>query len=236
MSKFYIIMQALLALIPSLFFCFYHLPFKQAIRLPVIVYKPSMSFLFSKGKFIIDTKSVRFAMIRLGIFITPQYPNRGINGFNNGTIIFKGRMACGANSTIISSNKKSYIEFGDSFINTTTLRLNCHYRIVFGKNARIGWDVTIMDSSMHRLKNRDGNYLGRGFDEVIIGNDNWISTNCLVLSGAKTPDKCIFAARSVLNRDYRSFPPYSFFAGVPTVLKKTGVWRDVTDDVVDYNS
>jgi acetyltransferase-like isoleucine patch superfamily enzyme len=173
-------------------------------------------------------------MIRLGIFITPQYPNSGIKGVNRGTIVFKGRMACGANSTIFAPNGNSYIEFGDNFGNVTTLRLNCDYRIVFGTNVRIGWDVTIMDSLMHRIKSCDGNYLGRGYDEVIIGNDNWISTNCLVLSGVKTPNKCIFSARSVLNKDYSSFPSYSLFAGVPATLKKTGVWRDVTDDVINY--
>lgn len=217
----------------SAIFCLLHLPIRQAVKLPIIIYKPSLAFFFSKGKFIIDSPDIHFGMIRLGLWMTYQYPNSGIRGVNNGTIVFKGNVGIGANSAIIVSHKTSFLEIGDNFSSSTSLHLNCDYRILFGKNIRIGWNVIIMDSAMHRLKNTDGSYTSSGYNEICIGDNNWLATNCLVLPGTRTANKQLFAARSVVNRDYSTEPECSLWAGAPAVLKKTGIWRDVYDDRID---
>lgn len=107
-------------------------------------------------------------MIRLGLFVTNQYPNSGIRWYNQGTIVFKGNVAIGANSAITLLRKDSYVEFGANFGNVTSLRLNCDYRIIFKENVRIGWDVSIMDSSMHRLKILTVNLLVRVMMKYIL--------------------------------------------------------------------
>ena len=53
-------------LLPSLWFNFKYLPFKQAVKLPILLYKPT--FLELKGSVVIESDSIRFGMIRLGIF------------------------------------------------------------------------------------------------------------------------------------------------------------------------
>lgn len=222
------------AIIPSIFFNFYYLPIKQALRLPIIIYKPKYFSL--RGKVIIKAENINFGMIRLGHFSTPQYPNSGIRWDNHGTIVFKGRAGIGANSTISVSNKPSYLEFGDKFTNTTSLHLDCNYRIIFKPRVLIGWNVTIMDSNMHRIKLVSGKFHGKGYDEVIIGADNWIGTNAMILKGSKTPDKCIIGAGSILTKDYSTLPQYTIFSGSPAKAIKTNyAWRDINDNIIEYN-
>ena len=184
-----------------------------------------------RGKVIIDSPVITFGMIRLGIFITNQYPNSGIRWHNQGTIVFKGRAAIGANSAITVLRENSYLEFGDNFGNAASLRLNCDYRIIFCKNVRIGWDVSVMDSAMHRIKDLDGNFLGKGYEEVIIEENVCIASQCLILQGTRVPAYSIVAARSLLNK-YYDIPTYSLLAGIPARLIKTGVYRDINDDKI----
>ncbi len=47
---------------------------------------------------------------------------------------------------------------------------------------------------------------------VIIGNDPWLGTECVILSGVTIGDGAAVAARAVVTRDV---PPYAIVAGVP---------------------
>lgn len=45
-------------IIHSLYFNFHYLPFKQAIKLPILLYKPDL--LSTKGKIILDCNDIKF--------------------------------------------------------------------------------------------------------------------------------------------------------------------------------
>ena len=96
-------LRTFFALIPSVIFCFWYLPFKQAIKIPIIVYCPRI-FKFG-GRVIIDSDKIYFGMIRLGLFITNQYPNAGIRWYNKGTIVFKGRLQSCVHRVILNSGR-----------------------------------------------------------------------------------------------------------------------------------
>ena len=70
------------ALIPSLFFNFYYLPFKQAIKLPILIYKPHIHRF--KGSITIDSPYIKTGMIRLGVLGGRMYPNNGIGWTHEG--------------------------------------------------------------------------------------------------------------------------------------------------------
>lgn len=124
------------SIIQSIFFNFYYLPFRQAIKLPILLYKPH--FITLKGKVIISSPIVKTGMIRLGKRIVPIYPNNGIIFENNGgTIEFKGKCVIGNNSAI-SIGEKAKIEIGNKFVATTTLKIiSCHH-ITFGEKVLVG--------------------------------------------------------------------------------------------------
>lgn len=225
--------RTLMALLPSLVFCLRYLPFRQAIKIPIIIYKPNIYK--SEGAIIIDSPKVTFGMIRLGLFVTNQYPNSGIRIYNKGTIVFKGQACIGANSSITVLRKNAYVEFGKQFGNATTIRINCDYRITFKDKVLVGWDVSVMDSSMHRLKDMNNRFLGSGYGEVIIGEGTWIASQCLISKGVHLPPYTTVGARSLVNEHTNGIPDHCLIAGTPARLIKQGVWRDIEDDKIEID-
>lgn len=64
------------ALIPSILFNFRNLPYNQAIKLPIWIYK--MRNLGQSGKIVIESDFIHNGMIQLGFPRAATYPNNGI--------------------------------------------------------------------------------------------------------------------------------------------------------------
>lgn len=218
------------SIIQSIFFNFYYLPFRQAIKLPILLYKPH--FITLKGKVIISSPIVKTGMIRLGKRIVPIYPNNGIIFENNGgTIEFKGKCVIGNNSAI-SIGEKAKIEIGNKFVATTTLKIiSCHH-ITFGEKVLVGWECTFMDTDFHTMKKINGGYT-KGYAPIKIGNNNWFGTKCHVMKRTETPDYCTISAMTLLNKKY-NYPPYTVIGGSPATDMAYGVYRDEDDDTIDF--
>ena len=217
----------------TFYFNFHYLPLKQAIKLPVFLYHPKL--LKCKGQVIIESENIRRGMIRFGEYIVSLYPNTGIVWENHGgKVIFKGNCTV-VNSSAISIGEKGTCVIGNNFRANASLKLTSHHQITFGENTLIAWDLIIMDTSFHRLKDLNGHFKNKGYAPVVIGKNNWITTKCIILSGTKTPDYCTIGAGSVLNRDYSGFPTHIVIAGNPVEIKVKNVWIDLDDhDIIDY--
>ena len=84
-------------IIPTLYVNFHYLPLAQAVRLPIVLYRPHL--IKCKGKIVIDTdEPIRTGMIQLGNYCVSIYPNNGITLDIRGTIIFKGACVIGNDS------------------------------------------------------------------------------------------------------------------------------------------
>jgi acetyltransferase-like isoleucine patch superfamily enzyme len=217
----------------SLYFNFHYLPFKQAIKFPVLLFKPKL--LKCRGEVVIESETIKTGMIQLGEYLVSLYPNKGIVWENNGgKVIFKGSCIIG-NSSAISIGEKGHCELGNNFRATTGLKLTSHYSIQFGENTLIAWEVIVMDSSFHRLKDRNGEFKSKGFAPIVVGKNNWITTRCMILSGTKTPDYCTIGAGCILNKDYSGYPTHILLAGNPIEVKAKDIWIDLADhDIEDY--
>lgn len=91
--------RILRSILPTIYFNFHYLPFNQAIKLPILLYKPKL--LKMKGNIKIEKCKIKFGMIRLGFPTVSLYPNTGIVYENHGgTIVFNGKCAIGNNSAI----------------------------------------------------------------------------------------------------------------------------------------
>ena len=83
----------------SIFFNFHYLPFKQAIRLPILLYKPHLHEL--KGEFILECDNIRPGIVKLGFPRSYIYPNSGIVFENGGgKIVVRGNVDVGNGSAI----------------------------------------------------------------------------------------------------------------------------------------
>lgn len=214
----------------SIYFNFHYLPFKQAIKLPIILYKPH--FIKLKGKIIISSPTITTGMIQLGKRIVPIYPNSGIIFENNGgTIEFKGACTIGNNSAI-SIGEKAKLEIGNKLVASTTLKIISFHQIIFGEKVRIGWECVFMDTDFHTMKKINGGHT-KGYAPIKIGNNNWFGAKCHILKRTETPDYCTISATTLLNQKY-DYPPYTVIGGSPVSDIAHGIYRDVDDDVIEY--
>lgn len=91
-----------------------------------------------------------------------------------------------------------------------------HGVVVFlGANHRVDWFTTYpfghhMENEFPKVKKDHGHPATKG--DVIVGNDVWIATNAVIMSGVKIGDGAVVGAYSVVTKDV---PPYTIVAGNP---------------------
>lgn len=203
----------------SLFFCLKYLPFRKAIKIPILLYRPR--FITLKGKITVENPS--FGMVRLGFHTVPIYPNAGFVWDNKGgEVVFKGCCNIG-NASAISVEKNARLIFGDHFEATTQFKCVCHYFITFSYQVCFGWNCIVVDTDFHKLSSLKG-VVKRGYAPVFVGCYNWFAMNCVLLKGTITADHCVVGANTILTGKYDL--PYSLIIGNPAKIKATGMYRD----------
>ena len=87
--------------------------------------------------------------------------------------------------------------------------------IFIGANHRVDWFTTypfghIHENEFSKVKKDQGHPSTKG--DVIIGNDVWIATKAVIMSGVKIGDGAVVGAYSIVTKDV---PPYTIVAGNP---------------------
>lgn len=219
------------SLFSTIYFNFYYLPFKQAIHLPILLYKPNL--LKCKGNVkICKPGGVKFGMIRLGTYNVSIYPNSGILWENYGTVEFHGHCSIGNNSSL-SIGSNGVVTFGDMFSASTTLRLVCYNKISFEERVLIGWECTFMDTDLHRMKKLEAGYT-KGFGSIQIGKGCWFANRCTVLKNTQTAEYNTFSTGSIVSKKFEI--PYAVYGPCNIELKREGIYRDIEDDKINYES
>ncbi|MCF2594794.1 hypothetical protein I6E11_13540 [Bacteroides caecigallinarum] len=126
------------------------------------------------------------------------------------------------------------IIFGNNFTATTSLKITSYYYIEFKENVLCGWNCIFTDTDFHQLSLVGSDIKPKSFDKIVIGNDNWIAFNNIVLKGAKLGSYNIVSSNSILNKNYADVH-YCLFAGQPAQVKKNGIYRDRLNDKIDYH-
>lgn len=199
--------------IPSIIFNFHYLPFKQAVKLPILLKKPE--FRAMEGRVSIQSDKIYRGMIQLGFCRSKVFPDNGICWYNKGEIIFKGYAHIGSNSYIVVQ-PTGRLEFGDDFRCSTSIKIISCVGITFGKGERIGWENIFIDSNFHPLYDIETQTFKKAYGKIEIGDYNWFSTQCFVMHSVKTPERCIFGARSTV---VKSSKPESYCVHVGSPLR-----------------
>lgn len=204
----------------SAYFNFKFLPFSQAIRMPILLYKPH--FIRLKGNVRIEADKITPGMIQMGYLVNTCNPNNGITLDLDGTIIFKGR-AVFANDSYIMIRDKGTLTLGRDL--DCNCKIKCAQSIEIGDETWIAYDSMIMDSDWHALTDITTGKLLKKTSPVKIGKHNFISYKCIVTKGAVTPDYATFMPQSLINRVYES-GEYPLFGGNPCELIDEGFYMD----------
>ena len=215
-------------LLQSVYINFKLLPFRQAIKMPILTIRPKLGSV--KGKVEIDDAVCKFGVIKLGEWGVKAFPNSGITiNMQGGTWKVHGKVWIGANSSL-EIGRNGILETGDDLLAGTSLKLFCYRKIEIGESQRFGWNCTVMDTNFHPLKKKETGEKKPGGAPIKLGNHNWCATNNVVMPGVKTPDWCIFGYGSVLTRGMEC-EEYGVHGGSPVRVLSRGFYRDVEDDL-----
>ncbi len=88
-------------------------------------------------------------------------------------------------------------------------------QIFLGGEHRIDWVTTFPFSVLWEGKDADGYSKTKG--DVLIGNDVWIATEAIIMSGVTIGDGVVIGARAVVTKNV---PPYAIVAGNPAIVMK----------------
>lgn len=218
----------------TIVFNFYYLPIRQAIRLPIWIYKPK--FVKLRGKVRIEGR-ITPGMILLGPWGGHMYPNNGIYWMNEGEVTFRGKCFIGNNSFILTG-KDGKIIFGPHFLAPTSAKIISYKGIEFGERVSLGFQVTVMDTNFHPLYDRENQQFRKAYGKIRIGDHNWFGAECFIMHSVTTPPRCIFGLRSVITRGagYESYCVHGN-TSAPHILSRN-VMLDYENHymVTDYNA
>lgn len=224
-------LQLIRALLPSILFNFKKLPFSQAIKLPILIYK--VKILTNNGKIRLNTDNISFGMIRLGFKTTDLFPNSGLVWRNEGNIIFNGKCAIGNDSYIICG-KKGQIDIGDNFYATGNFRIVSEVGITFGKNVLVGWGTIMLDTDFHPLFDISTQVYKKAYGSVHIGDNNWFSSFCIVLHSVETSNNCVFGTRCLISHGGK-YEENCLYVGTPAKCVRKNIRLDVDNRTLEYS-
>lgn len=229
LQKFKQVARILIYLPVTIYFNLRYFPISQAIKLPVLLYRPKIS---GNGKYILPDK-VSFGMIRLGFPLVSVFPGKGIVLENKGTVIFKGRAQIGGGSGL-SIGQKGVLQFGDRFSNLTGAKIICYHKITLGDLVRLGWQTVVCDTDFHTMKSEDGRKYTKGYGQIEIESEVWVGSFCKIFKNSKIPGRCTIASNTLINKKIECQPYSLIYSGAEIKVKYSGYYRDVDDDVIQY--
>ena len=188
----------------TLYFNFKYLPFSQARKLPVIIYK-GVLFNKAKGKVEICASHFKPGLIQIGkrmLGNTDVRYSRTIWELS-GNIIFKGRTTIGQGSKI-TVGEKGTLSLGCEFVITGGgTAIICNKNISFGDNCLLSWDILIMDTDYHKILNENNEIINED-KPIRIGNHVWIGCRNTILKGVTIDDNNVIGANSTITKSFKS--------------------------------
>lgn len=199
------------------------LPFRQAIRLPIVVYSPCETLIRRSRVSINKDARIRFGMIAIGRnddrFISSR--ERVYFQMIDSIINVSGNFRLSPGCTIRMVH--GILNLGNNSVMGGGSKILCNKSITIGNGVRIAFGCVCCDTNYHyfsinrKVQNCDGS--------VIIGDKSWIGNNSTVCKGTILPNFSILAARSLVNKDYSKMGEGAFFAGIPAKCIKHECYR-----------
>lgn len=209
----------------TIYFNFKMFPFSIASKLPIYFYG-RVKFTKLTGSVKIEAPSIKRGMIGFGQkFETTTQPKGIANFILKGELVFKGHAHIGRDYLFYVGND-AYCEFGYMGCLGSDVKLVCTKKIVIGQWTGIGYESQLMDSNFHPMINTVSGKHYPMNGEIVLGDYNAFSNRITVMHGTMTPDHCVIASNSLLNKDYRPLGSKVLIGGIPAKLIKTDFARD----------
>lgn len=209
--------------IKTLYFNFKMLPFKIAIKLPIVFYG-KVKFNGLNGKIQFNIEPYRF-MCAFGKSQEVFKLSQGGELKLSGLLVINGAFSFGNDYSIhlFRNSKLSLAE--NSYFGKKTI-IVCSNSIELGSSMRLGYESQIVDTNFHYTVDLISGLSNKTSKPIIIGDKTWIGNRSTIMSGTRTNDYLIVGSNSLLNKDYTvDIPMYSLIAGMPAKLIKKNIVR-----------
>ena len=208
-------------IISTLFFNFRMFPFHQAIRLPFVFYG-KMEFWTLKGCVELQAPC-HFGMVRWGVKrdgFSPSGLPSCLSLAEDAKLIVGGNVdICpGCTFRIIGTLKLS-----DKCMIGSRALIACNNYVFIGIGSQISFNSTVVDTNFHYTKIDEKVAPKEG--SVHIGDYCWIGNSSSVMKDAYIPNGSIVASHSLVNKNFTEGSENLMLAGIPAIIKKTGVIR-----------
>ncbi len=205
----------------SLYVCLRLLPFKYAIRIPLLIqYGTSLKRL--TGRIILEEKHPKVFGIQIGFTENNLFDSRADRCILDisGILHFKGTAILGK-GTRISINPHGKLRFGNQFYNSAKMQIVCNNCIEIGDDCIISWDTLIMDTDLHETKNTRFGSINNKDGYIYIGHHVWLAARATILKDTRIGNGCIVGAGALVSGDFNE--DNTLIAGVPASVRKYNI-------------
>ena len=195
--RFNLIINAVFSVPKSFIFCLRALPFKQAIKLPILISWKTKVLGVRKGIIQFEQPVQRF-MVKFGFGGSVGMPATKSSIFiERGKLIFGNHVTFTEGSVLRCAGE---MKFGNNFFSNKNCLFWANKRIWFGDDVLLGWNVVARDSDGHMIFHNGIN--GEVSKPIIIGNHTWICSESHLLKGAGLGNDCVLGYRSTLIKSF----------------------------------
>ncbi len=215
-------LRAFLALPKIIWINLRYLPFKQAIKFPILLTYSTNFKCVKGGKVRLDC-SASFGMIHIGFHAMNVCNPYDITIVEiRGVLVFRGKANLGR-GTKITIYKGCEMVLGDRFNVSGYSSFVCKKRMVFGNNVLFGWECLTMDGDGHKIYDEQ-NMLLKNTSDIIIADNVWIGCRCMILKGSAIPKGCVIGAGTTIAGQL--FEANNVIAGNPPhAIRKVSKWE-----------
>lgn len=197
--------------------------FREAFKLPIMV-RYNVCCKSLRGS-VITKSGVIHSMIQIGFGKVGVFDKRYQRSILqiDGTIVIDGvrnSVFLGHGSRLSIANN-GVVDFGRNFNNTAMITIVCKDAITFGDNVTTSWNVLVMDTDWHSVRNMETDEIQEMTKPISIGSNVWLCTRCVVLKGSVIPNGCIIGANSLVSKHYEA--SNAMIAGNPGRIIKENV-------------
>lgn len=216
------------AWIKSLFFNLYMLPFKDGIKMPVLLARGTHLFSLEGRLKLLAPAS--FGMIRFGYINEDFVPAKkhGINLCIKGTLCL-GKWCRFSPGTTLRIYSTGTLTFHDNIAVGFGTKFFCMDNVDIGSDTRFGFEVVVTDTTFHYMRDCVTQTTYPLTAPVKIGNHNWIGARSYLMKGCTTPRYTIISAGSFCNKSY-DIPEYCLLAGSPAKVRREGIYRCLDEE------
>lgn len=197
-------------------FNFHYFPFRQAIKIPVVLYH-NIKFVRLTGSLSINSP-IHFKMVQIGTHGYDMFPNRVTTIDIAGALIFSGDQIRVGHGSLLRVEPGAELVFNKNTILGANNTIFCSKKIEFEENSLFSWDCQIMDSDTHHLKDIETGNLSECTKPILIGCDSWVGNHVIINKGTVIPQGTIVSSFSLCNKDYTDMGNNNVLGGVPAKL------------------